>query len=310
MRPMRRTPIVGIVAALALTLGACQSGDDDGGAETTGQSGGEESGEQESGEQTTDDDGERPMVVGHRGAMGTSPENTVASIQDAVDAGVDAIEIDVQLSQDDEPFLFHDDNGTRTTDVAEVFADRANSPITSFTWEELQQLDAGSFFDEEFAGEGIAHLDDVPEVIGDSGIIVNIELKEPQDSYGVEQVVADALTSEQWAPLVSDGQVIVSSFNDGTLAAFAELAPDVPVYPIGTIPSEGILDMWAGFSEGVVTNHSTVNASDIDRVRAADLRVGVYTVNYPDEMNAAIDLGVDFIITDYPRDLIEILDGQ
>lgn len=299
---MLSTAVVGLLLVGCSGTGAA----DDGG---TGTSETETEQAETSEADTTPADGaEAPLVIGHRGAMGTSPENTVASIADAVDAGVHAIEIDVQLSSDGEPFLFHDSDGARTTNVAEVFPDRQTSPITTFTWDELSELDAGSHFDEEFAGEPIPHLRDVPEALGDSDVVINIEIKEPANSHGVEETISEMLeTDEGWSALAEADRVIVSSFDPSSVAAFAALQPDVPVYPIGTIPDDGILQMWSEFATGVVTNHSTVHPSDIERVRDQDLELGVYTVNFPDEMRAAIDLEVDFIITDYPRELIEVL---
>ena len=82
-----------------------------------------------------------PILIGHRGAAGTAPENTVAAFKDGRASGADFFEIDVQLSADGVPFLFHDNTPARTTNVEEVFPGRENDPITSFTWAELQQLD-------------------------------------------------------------------------------------------------------------------------------------------------------------------------
>ncbi|MEG1444822.1 glycerophosphodiester phosphodiesterase family protein, partial [Glutamicibacter sp.] len=82
--------------------------------------------------------GSDPLIIGHRGAAGVAPENTLAAIKAGSQSGAEFIEIDVQLSKDGVPFIFHDGTPSRTTNVAEVFPDRVNDPITSFTWEELQ----------------------------------------------------------------------------------------------------------------------------------------------------------------------------
>ncbi|HLS15155.1 MAG TPA: glycerophosphodiester phosphodiesterase family protein [Beutenbergiaceae bacterium] len=254
------------------------------------------------------DDG--PLVVGHRGATGTSPENTLVSIAEAVEMGADIIEIDVQLSSDGEPFLFHDSDATRTTDVVDVFEDQVRQPITSFTWEELSQLDAGSHFSEEFAGEAIPHLTDVPGVLDDD-VVMNIEIKEPGDSAGVEQVIADLLAEDgEWQELAEQDRVIISSFDEESMSTFAELAPDVPVYQVGTVPGEAILDLWTTYAVGVVTNHENARAEDVQRVRDKGMGFGVYTVNTTEDMERVLELDVDFIITDYPADLIELIESQ
>ena len=147
-----------------------------------------------------------PILIGHRGAAGVAPENTLAAFKAGSQSGADFVELDVQLSRDGVPFIFHDDTPARTTNVEEVFPERVNAPITSFSWNELQQLDAGSYFSAEFAGEKIPHFDAVADVLtGNTGVF--IEIKSPAKSPGVEQVVADALANDpEWSALEKDGQ--------------------------------------------------------------------------------------------------------
>ncbi|ANS77869.1 Glycerophosphoryl diester phosphodiesterase [Serinicoccus hydrothermalis] len=253
-----------------------------------------------------------PEVVGHRGSGGTSPENTVASIRDARRSHAASIEIDVQLSADGTPFIFHDATGTRTTDVGEVYPDRASSPIVDFTWAELQQLDAGSYFSPRYAGEGIPHLDDAARALGGGRTTLNIEIKSPEDSPGVEAVLAEALTQDRrWQRLVARDRVVVSSFDEASLTAFHELAPQIPVLQIGDIPADdATLDRWAGFADGVVTNYRILDPADIDRVRARDLELGLYTLNSPEAVDAAADLCVDEVITDFPTEMVRLLRGR
>lgn len=88
----------------------------------------------------------KPLIVAHRGAAHLAPENTIIAGQVAVDLGVDAWEIDIQLSRDGIPFLLHDTTLKRTTNVSVQFPGRESEPASNFTWAELQQLDAGSWF--------------------------------------------------------------------------------------------------------------------------------------------------------------------
>ena len=236
---------------------------------------------------------EDPIVVGHRGAAGTAPENTVPAFKDARAAGVDYLEIDVQLSADGVPFLFHDSTPARTTDVEEVFPGREDDPITSFTWDELQQLDAGSSF-AQFAGERIPHLDDAAKVATvNTGVY--IEIKSPTNSPGIEQVVADALEQDKdWAKLLEAGKVTVIGFDEASNRTFAALAPEVPLQQLtGTVPDAATLERWAGFVDSVGTNYRALDAAGVARVDAAGLDLGVYTVNSPEAVQHVIDLGVD-----------------
>jgi glycerophosphoryl diester phosphodiesterase len=254
---------------------------------------------------------EDPIVVGHRGAAGTAPENTVPAFKDARAAGVDYLEIDVQLSADGVPFLFHDSTPARTTDVEEVFPGREDDPITSFTWDELQQLDAGSSFDAQFAGERIPHLDDAAR-IATVNTGVYIEIKSPQNSPGIEQVVADALAEDRdWAKLLAADKVTVIGFDEASNRIFAGLAPDVPLQQLtGSVPDAATIERWAGVVDSVGTNYRTLDAGDVARVDAAGLALGVYTVNSPEAVQHVVDLGVDMITGDFPLQTARHLDGR
>ncbi len=255
-------------------------------------------------------DADRPLVIGHRGAAGTAPENTVPAFKDARAAGVDYLEIDVQLSADGVPFLFHDDTPARTTDVAEVFPGREDDPVTSFTWAELQQLDAGSYFGPRFAGERIPHLDDAAKVATvNTGVY--IEIKSPRNSPGIEQVVADALAQDKdWAKLLGAGKVTVIGFDETSNRTFAGLAPEVPLQQLtGSVPDAATIGRWAGFVDSVGTNYRSLDAEDVARVDAAGLDLGVYTVNSPEAVRHVIDLGVDMVTGDFPIQTDRLLDG-
>jgi len=94
--------------------------------------------------------------IAHRGARAFAPENTLEAIRKAADLGADAVEIDVQLSADGEPVVFHDDTLERCTDAATVFSSRAPWSTAGFTLAELRQLDAGSWFADELGHEPAA----------------------------------------------------------------------------------------------------------------------------------------------------------
>src|SRR4051812_20545415 len=91
-----------------------------------------------------------PWVVGHRGAMGHAPENTMTSFEQAVDLGADMLEFDVRLTKNGVPGLVHDANLDRTSNKS-LFVSELNA-------KDLLELDAGSWFDLRFAGERIPRL--------------------------------------------------------------------------------------------------------------------------------------------------------
>ncbi|WP_404285363.1 glycerophosphodiester phosphodiesterase family protein [Glutamicibacter arilaitensis] len=251
------------------------------------------------------------ILIGHRGAAGVAPENTLAAVDAGSRSGAQFVEIDIQLSADGVPFIFHDNTPARTTNVAEVFPGRENDPITSFTWAELQQLDAGSYFSAEFTGEKIPHFDAVADSLnGETGVF--IEIKSPADSPGIEQVVADYLaTDPQWKALEEAGKIEVLSFDATSNKKFAEIAPDVPLQQlVGTVPSESELAEISTFADSFGTSYRTLDEAGAQRVKDAGLGLGVYTVNSAEAAQASLDLGVERLTGDFPQEIQRHLKGQ
>ena len=252
-----------------------------------------------------------PLVIGHRGAAGVAPENTLEAIKAGSQSGAEFIEIDVQLSKDGVPFIFHDGTPARTTNVEDIFPERANDAITSFTWDELQQLDAGSYFSGKFVGAKIPHFDDVPGALtGETGVF--IEIKDPAKSLGVEKVVADALANdEQWKALLEGGKIEVLGFDAASNERFAQLAPEVPLQQLtGTVPSAQELEHYATYADAFGTSYRTLDAAGAQRVKDAGLGLGVYTVNAPEAADEALALGVKRITGDFPQQIDRHLEGQ
>ena len=224
------------VAAVAVgaTLGAVPAS-----AQNTAQNSAQNTAQNKAGQE------EAPLLIGHRGAAGTAPENTVAAFKDGRASGADFFEIDVQLSADGVPFLFHDDTPARTTNVEEVFPERAGDPITSFTWDELQQLDAGSYFGAEFAGERIPHLDDAAKA-ATMKTGVYIEIKSPKNSRA-----SSSSSPTSCAPTPSGRSSSRRTRSRSSASTrppsrtFAQLAPEIVLQQLsGTVPGPAILDRW------------------------------------------------------------------
>src|SRR6266478_1214331 len=93
------------------------------------------------------------LIIGHRGAMGYAPENTLASFEEGVRRGGDLIEMDVQLSGDGEVVVMHDTSVDRTTD--------GEGLVRDMPWKKLRSLDAGAWFGPEFGRQYVPSLSDV-----------------------------------------------------------------------------------------------------------------------------------------------------
>lgn len=136
----------------------------------------------------------RPFLWAHRGASCCAPENTMAAFAAAVESGADGLELDIHLSRDGIPVVIHDETLQRTTD--------GHGPVAGMTWQQLQRLDAGSWFASEFTGESIPCLEEVLNTFG-GRLRLNLELKEFRAGMAVLELLKQ----------YPSAQVVVSSFN-------------------------------------------------------------------------------------------------
>jgi glycerophosphoryl diester phosphodiesterase len=110
------------------------------------------------------------LVVGHRGMKAFYPENTMISFQKAIEAGVDGIEMDINMTKDDQLVVIHDIKVDRTTN--------GNGLVKDFSLKELKNLDAGSHFSPEFKYEKIPTFEEFLELVKDKNLLLNVEIKD------------------------------------------------------------------------------------------------------------------------------------
>lgn len=246
--------------------------------------------------------------IAHRGAMGYAPENTLAAFRLGIRQGSDMVEADVQRSKDGVLVLMHDTTLTRTTDVEDVFPDRAPWRVADFTYDEIRQLDAGSWFDPEFAGEPVPTMADMVELLRPTRAGILMELKAPAHYPGIEQQVADEFASfpgyvESSVPA---GRLVVQSFDWDAMARYHQAQPSVPVGLLGRVP-EALLPEVAAWADQVNPSFRTFDAAYVEQVQALGMEIHTYTVNEPADMRAVLDRGVDGVITNYPDVLEAVL---
>lgn len=218
-------------------------------------------------------------VIGHRGAMGIAPENTLKSFKKALDCGVDGVEFDVQ-NIGGRLLVFHDDTLERTTNGKGLLAEHSV--------ESLRQLDAGQ-------GEQIPFLSEVIELIGDQAFI-NIELK-GLDTAGLVMDLVKLLDKKRF----KKEQFIISSYHFSELYLAYELDPEIRIGVIADEQANLALD----FADEIdaYSFHPSFSLLDHDLVRSAHhagMKVFVHTVNDLEKIKHAMELGVDGVFTDYP----------
>lgn len=232
----------------------------------------------------------RPLVLGHRGDSHEAPENTRAAFRLALARGADGFELDVWRCATGEAVVIHDGDAARTGGSPLVVRE---TPLAR-----LRELDVGRWKGEAFAGERIPTLQEVLVEFPDA--FVNVELKSgriPDPGLAVE--VARTLRQQQ-----AEARVVVSSFNPVLLGLFRALAPDVPS---GLLTERGA-PAWARARMAArvlrpAAMHLPRELADAERIadcRAAGMRVLVWTVDDPAEVERLARLGVAAVVSNRP----------
>ena len=236
-----------------------------------------------------------PRVIGHRGAAGIAPENTLAGFRAAREAGVCWVEFDVRLSADQVPVVIHDPTLERIAGLS--------APVARLTADRLAAIDAGAWFAPGFAGERIPTLAAALVECAALGLGANVELKWcGMRSGALARRAADVVRAARGMPL------LVSSFRPSLLAGFRRRAPDVP----RGLLLERLRPGWRAAARRLdcVTVNLGARFADprsIDAVKSAGFGLAVYTVNDPARAARLLGAGVDAVITDRPDRLVRAL---
>jgi glycerophosphoryl diester phosphodiesterase len=238
-----------------------------------------------------------PRVIGHRGAAGHAPENTIVSLDAAARLGARWVEFDVKLAAGGEPILFHDDTLERTTDGQGKVAE---TPLAR-----LKELDAGSWYQARYKGERIPILEEALVVLARLDVGANVEIKPcPGRERETGETVARALRALWPGRLPAP---LVSSFHVGALVAAAAAGPEFPRALIFRQPPEN----WRAIAEETGATAIHCNGQFLDRGRVAGLRaagyaVRAYTVNDVRSAAQLFSWGVESVFSDYPERILGI----
>ncbi|MGW3928441.1 glycerophosphodiester phosphodiesterase family protein [Streptomyces microflavus] len=247
-----------------------------------------------------------PVVVAHRGASGYAPENTLAAVDAAKALSVDWVENDVQRTKDGVLVVLHDTDLKRTTDVEEVFPDRAPWAVKDFTGAEVAKLDAGSWFGKQFAGARVPTLTQFVNRLERNRQKLLLEIKSPTTYPGIERDILRVLRKEGWLDRahVRD-RLVIQSFGAAVIKEVHALRPDIITGFLGT-PAVADLPSYAAFADQINPSYATIGAEYVAAVQRLKgphgkrLRVNTWTVNDAAKAAKARAYGVDGIITNYP----------
>lgn len=242
-------------------------------------------------------DGAPPFIFGHRGVRGEAPENTMAAFELAADVGANGVELDVRLCRSGEVVVCHDPTLARSTGGKDTRA------VADLDLRELRGADLGG-------GQRVPLLEEVLAWARGHNLLVNVEIKrDVPDRRKTVQETASVLRNAK----STRSNVIVSSFDPWMLAHFAWLLPAVPR---GTLFASDQRLLWLHTSGSIAALvraealHPDKALVSRDRCRTWKKHgkiVNVWTVNDPAEARSLADMGVDAIVTDVPRLLLNAL---
>jgi glycerophosphoryl diester phosphodiesterase len=218
-----------------------------------------------------------PLRIGHRGAAGQVLENTLGSIEKAIELGVDFVEVDVRTTKDGMLVIMHDATVDRTT--------TGRGKLSSMTLEEVKRLRTKD-------GQTIPTLDDVLALCN-KRVGLMLELK----ATGIADAVVQGVSAGSFS-----SPVIYASFHHKDLARVRQCLPSATIIPL---ISRGRIDpnIPARLSaHHVGIRFDRVAKPVVESLHAAGLQVFVFTVNDPDDMARMSDIKVDGIISDMPPD--------
>lgn len=224
------------------------------------------------------------VVIAHRGAAGKAPENTLASLRQAINDGADWIEIDVQESIDGEVVVIHDSDFMKLAGV--------DLKVWNGTLQQMREIDIGSWFSPEFSAERVPTLTEVlVDSRGQSRVV--IELKYYDHDQQLEQRVVDII---EQADMVND--VAIMSLKYDGLQKIRRLRPE---WVVGLLSAKAIGNLASLDVDFLAVNMGMATPRLIRRARLAGKQVFVWTVNDPVSMSRMMSLGVNGIITDEPE---------
>ncbi|WP_054558355.1 glycerophosphodiester phosphodiesterase [Croceitalea dokdonensis] len=224
----------------------------------------------------------KPLIIGHRGAMGYETENTLASVQKALDLGVDMIEIDVHKIRSGEIAVFHDDTLDRISN--------APGRIDEYYIGELNQVILEG-------NHRIPQLQQVLQLINNQ-VALNIELKGKNTADRVNHIVKFYSEKRGW----DFKKFVISSFNWDELRTLRKLNPDIAIAVLTEDEEMDGAIAVAKELKAVAVNpwFKHLDAEKTQQIQNAGFKVYTYTVNEPEDIQTVTDYGVDGIFTNYP----------
>jgi glycerophosphoryl diester phosphodiesterase len=244
----------------------------------------------------------KTQIFAHRGANKEAAENTQAAFDAALNYAIDGIETDAQLSRDDVSVLWHDDTLEKI--------DFPDKHIDNFEYAQLQEMNVASHFFADAKPESFMSLHNFLDRYRKRCCLL-LEIKCYEGELPARQKIKVQQTLAM-AGAVRGNKVVVSSFHLPSLIYAHEFVPNFPII-YNLEPEQKLADARQAlaaypFLHGLCVHHSTLDAAMVKLSHSHNKHIAVYTCNSDEQINTALKLGVDILITDYPQKALQLRD--
>ncbi len=224
----------------------------------------------------------RVLVIGHRGACGYFPENTLLSLKKAVEMGVDAVEFDVRMTKDGVLILFHDEKLDRLLKVHGRVRDRSYDFLKKFT----------------IRGEKIPTLEEALQVLKNKNVKIVVEVKEPDTIGKVLNVLSSSGIEKDRFLIVSFYHTIMREVKENGYR-FGAIFVCRPV-SLRHMFSDHLPDV-------ILPRQDMLDRELVDEAHNLGMMVGTWVINDEVDLQKVLELGVDMVASDYPDKIIRAL---
>ena len=228
------------------------------------------------------------IIIAHRGVSSLAPENTIPAFQLGIDLNVDYIELDVQKSSDDSLMVIHDPTVNGTTNYSGL--------VSAYSYSQLKQMDAGSWFSNEYLGTEIPTLYE-SLALAQGKTKVCVELKASNIESQAMQLIEDM-------GMIDD--VVIFSFSLSQLQIVKNINPNIKVCFLSSIMTPGDIDEALSIDAEILGVGQDPSVANIMAARNAGLEIWNYTVNDARSMLNKMSKGLTGIITDNAHDLMAL----
>ena len=223
-------------------------------------------------------------VTAHRGYSAVYPENTIPAFKGAIQVGADWAELDVQQTADGEVIVMHDSNLKRTTGL--------DKEVWQVTWDEIKDLDNGSWFDKKYQTVRIPTLEEVLKVCRGK-IHLNIEIKPSGHDKNLEEQVAKLLKKYHMRDTC-----VVSSLKYDSLRKIKEADDSIETAYITSVSYGNFTNLE--YADGYSVESTLLSKGFVNKAQKAGKQIYVWTVNSEERLEKVVGMGIDNVITDDP----------